>query len=100
MNTLFDLNAIPEKQADNKPSPEFVIAFTDVDGAEWLYAGISSYDKDSAVSQFTKRGERRLPKRYKSLQQAQARCKRINNTRVQWAVDSNITARVIVWDKS
>ena len=97
MNTLFDLNDIPEKQPDSKPQPEFVITFTDTDAVQWFYVG--GVESEGRID-WVQKSDRKLPRRYKALHQATRFCKEVNKRRSQLSIAAGITARVVVWDKS
>jgi hypothetical protein len=96
MNTLFDMDSIPEKQADNKPSSEFVITFTDTEGVQWFYS--NGVDSEQGI-RMVRREDRKLPKRYKALHLATRFCKEVNKQRSQETIAAGITARVVVWVK-
>jgi hypothetical protein len=97
MNTLFDMDSIPEKQADSKPSPEFVITFTDTEGVQWFYSG--GIETEGRIS-WVQKSDRKLPKRYKALHHATRYCKELNRQRTKQSIAAGITARVVVWVKA
>lgn len=96
MQTLFDLNDIPEKQPDSTPSPEFVILFTDTEGVQWFYGG--GIETEGRI-QWVQKSDRKLPKRYKALHHATRYCNDLNKQRTKQSIAAGILARVVVWSK-
>lgn len=96
MNTLFDLNTIPEKQPDSKPQSEFVIVFMDTEGVEWVYTG--GIESEQGL-QWVQRDGRKLPKRYAALYTAMKIVREVNRQRSKATIAAGIVARVVAWRK-
>lgn len=98
METLFDLNEIPENNTP-KTTSEFVITFTDTDGIVWHYRKPTGYEEYTGVktSWIQLDDTRMKPKRYKTLATAQAKCRKLNALRTPDAIQAGVVCVVKAW---